>query len=90
MYLCLQCQNLLKNKKKRENDLLKASQSIESKVLSMDLLPEESVRTQPPVSHEMISVPPDADVIVRLFKLPCTIYCLFTHRYWIVIKRPRK
>ena len=52
-------------KQKLENELKAASQSLESKILSLNLQPEESLREQPAVPHEMISVSPDSDVIVR-------------------------
>ena len=63
----------------------KTREALESKVLSLDILPEESVRTQPSMSHEMINIVP---VIVKLFLN--YVYCLLTHRYWIVIKDQAK
>jgi len=65
IYLCCQCQSLLKNKKKAED---KHSKIIESRLLAMDLLPVEGTRTVSHESSEIRNLPPDADVIVRLFK----------------------
>jgi len=88
VYLCRQCQNLLKNKKKLEDELLKASKTIESRLLLMEFLPE-STRLQAASSSdnpELRKIPPDTDVIVSQLNLshlnlPCA------HRCWLVIRK---
>jgi len=73
VYLCRQCQNLLKNKKKLEDDLSKAAKTIESKLLSMDLHPETARAQTAALSDNSLerNLPANANVIVRQLKLKC-------------------